>query len=98
MMDLSGYVFSALRRGELTLYRGSGVGLDPILLVAPIGEFAAPESLKRMEHEHDLKAELGCRVGCPAGSACRATTAAPCWCSRTPAASRSIGCSASRWR
>ena len=59
MMDLSGYVFSALRRGELTLYRGSGVGLDPILLVAPIGEFAAPESLKRMEREHDLKAELG---------------------------------------
>ena len=32
--ELSGYVFSALREGEFTLYRGSGDGLDPILLVA----------------------------------------------------------------
>jgi serine/threonine protein kinase len=55
--ELSGYVFSALRWGELTLYRGSGGGLDPILLVAP-GEHSARESLKRLEHEHDLKAEL----------------------------------------
>ncbi|UVK41493.1 AAA family ATPase [Mesorhizobium sp. AR10] len=47
-----------LRRGEFTLYRGSGDGLDPILLVAPIGEYSALESLKRLEHEHDLKAEL----------------------------------------
>jgi len=56
--ELSGYVFSALRRGEFTLYRGSGDGLDPILLVAPVGEYFARESLKRLEHEHDLKAEL----------------------------------------
>ena len=39
MTELSGYVFSALRRGEFTLYRGSGDGLDPILLVEPIGEY-----------------------------------------------------------
>ena len=58
MTELSGYVFSALRGGEFTLYRGSGNGLDPILLVAPIGEYVARESLKRLEHEHDLKAEL----------------------------------------
>ena len=58
MTELSGYVFSALRRGEFTLYRGSGDGLDPILLVAPIGEYSSRESLKRLEHEHDLKAEL----------------------------------------
>ena len=58
MTELSGYVFSALRGGEFTLYRGSGDGLDPILLVAPIGEYSARESLKRLEHEHDLKAEL----------------------------------------
>ena len=57
MTELSGYVFSALRGGEFTLYRGSGDGLDPILLVAPASEFAR-ESLKRLEHEHDLKAEL----------------------------------------
>ncbi|UVK38859.1 AAA family ATPase [Mesorhizobium sp. AR10] len=58
MTELSGYVFSALRRGEFTLYRGSGDGLDPILLVAPIGEHSARESVKRLEHEHELKAEL----------------------------------------
>ncbi len=58
MTELSGYVFSALRRGEFTLYRGSGDGLDPILLVAPIGEYSARESLKRLEHEHELKSEL----------------------------------------
>ena len=68
MTELSGYVFSALRGGEFTLYRGSGDGLDPILLVAPIGEYSARESLKRLEHEHDLKAELDADVGCPAGS------------------------------
>jgi PAS domain S-box-containing protein len=56
--ELSGYVFSALRAGEFTLYRGSGDGLDPILLVAPIAEYSTRESLKRLEHEHDLKAEL----------------------------------------
>ncbi|MER8447646.1 AAA family ATPase [Mesorhizobium sp. M1066] len=58
MTELSGYVFSALRKGEFTLYRGSGDGLDPILLVAPIGEHPARESVKRLEHEHDLKSEL----------------------------------------
>ncbi len=58
MTELSGYVFSALRRGEFTLYRGSGDGLDPILLVAPIGRYSAREFLKRLEHEHDLKTEL----------------------------------------
>ncbi len=43
MTELSGYVFSALRRGEFTLYRGSGDGLDPILLVAPVGEYSVRE-------------------------------------------------------
>jgi PAS domain S-box-containing protein len=56
--ELSGYVFSALRGGELTLSRGLSDGLDPILLVAPIGEYPARESLMRLEHEHDLRAEL----------------------------------------
>jgi hypothetical protein len=49
----------------LTLYRGSGNGLAPILLVA--AEDASPESLKRLRHEYALKAELdaawaGCRT------------------------------------
>ncbi|MDB5542547.1 MAG: multi-sensor signal transduction multi-kinase, partial [Devosia sp.] len=57
-MEFSGYVFSALRGGDFTLHRGSGDGLDPILLVAPIGERPARESLKQLEHEYDLRAEL----------------------------------------
>ena len=58
MTPLSSYVFSALREGELTLYRGSGEGLDPILLVAPAAEQPRLESLKRLEHEYALRAEL----------------------------------------
>src|SRR5436309_2067898 len=50
--DASSYVFSALREGELTLYRGSGAGLEPILLVAPVGEYVARECLKRLENEY----------------------------------------------
>ena len=34
MNELSGYVFWALREGDIALYRGSGNGLTPILLVA----------------------------------------------------------------
>jgi hypothetical protein len=34
---LSRYLFSVLREGELTLYRGSGEGLEPNLLVARVG-------------------------------------------------------------
>ncbi len=55
MMELSNYVFSELREGELTLYRGSGYGLDPILLV---GEYSSRESLKRLEHEYALRDTL----------------------------------------
>jgi hypothetical protein len=32
--ELSGYAFSPLREGDIALYRGSGDGLAPILLVA----------------------------------------------------------------
>jgi len=51
--ELSSYVVSPLREGGISLYRGSGDGLAPILLVAA-GE-ALPE---RLEHEHALKDEL----------------------------------------
>ncbi len=58
VVDLSGYVFSILQEGELTLYRGSRDQLDPILLVVPVGEHPAIASLKRLEHEYALHAEL----------------------------------------
>ena len=34
MNELLSYVFSPLREGDIALYRGSGNGLAPILLVA----------------------------------------------------------------
>ena len=44
MTALSRYLFSVLREGELALYRGSVDSLEPILLVAPVGEYSAHES------------------------------------------------------
>jgi PAS domain S-box-containing protein len=58
MAELSNYVFSTLRKGEVTLSRGSGDGLVPILSVAPSGEYSARESVKRLEHEYALRAAL----------------------------------------
>src|SRR5713226_2519579 len=58
MAELSNYVFSTLREGEVTLSRGSGDGLVPILSVAPSGEYAAVEFVKRLEHEYALRAVL----------------------------------------
>ena len=56
MNALSSYVFSPLRGGDIALYRGSGNGLAPILLVAAEGtSFGCVE---RLEHEYALKAEL----------------------------------------
>src|ERR1700757_1162063 len=56
MNELSGYVFSSLREGDITLYRGSGNGLTPILLVA--AEDSALGCVERLEHEYALKSEL----------------------------------------
>src|SRR6202790_1213099 len=56
MNDLSSYVFSPLREGDIALYRGSGNGLPPILLVAA-GE-ASLSAVERLQHEYALKAEL----------------------------------------
>src|SRR6476620_6210507 len=56
MNELSGYVFSSLREGDIALYRGSGNGLTPILLVAT--EETSPGCVERLEHEYALKAEL----------------------------------------
>jgi predicted ATPase/signal transduction histidine kinase len=55
---LSRYVFSELRGGELTLYRGRGNGLDDILLVAPVGQYPSRDSLKRLDHEYALRDAL----------------------------------------
>ena len=56
MKELSSYVFSPLREGDIALYRGSGNGLTPILLVA--AEENSLGSVERLEHEYALKAEL----------------------------------------
>jgi serine/threonine protein kinase len=56
MNELSGYVFSLLREGDISLYRGSGNGLTPILLVA--AEESSPGCVERLEHEYALKSEL----------------------------------------
>ena len=56
MDELLGYVFSPLREGDIALYRGSGNGLAPILLVA--AEETSLGCVERLEHEYALKAEL----------------------------------------
>jgi serine/threonine protein kinase len=54
--ELSSYVYSPLREGDTALYRGSGNGLAPILLVA--AEESSLGCVERLEHEYALKAEL----------------------------------------
>jgi len=54
--ELSSYVFSPLREGDIARYRGSGNGLTPILLV--VAEDTSLGSVERLEHEYALKAEL----------------------------------------
>src|ERR1700747_2053997 len=56
MNELSGYVFSSLREGDIALYRGSGNGLTPILLFA--AEETSRGCVERLEHEYALKSEL----------------------------------------
>jgi serine/threonine protein kinase len=54
--ELSSYEYSPLREGNIALYRGSGNGLAPILLVA--AKETSLGSVERLEHEYALKAEL----------------------------------------
>src|ERR1700737_457411 len=56
MNELSGYVSLPLREGDISLYRGSGNGLAPILLVA--AEETSPGCVGGLEHEYALKGEL----------------------------------------
>ena len=45
-----------MRQGDVTLFRGFGDGLTPILLLT--ARDGLPASLKRLEHEYALKSEL----------------------------------------
>jgi serine/threonine protein kinase len=54
--ELLDYAFSPLREGDISLYRGSGNGLPPILLIAV--EETSLDCVERLEHEYALKAEL----------------------------------------
>jgi PAS domain S-box-containing protein len=54
--ELSSYVFSPLREGDIALYRGAGNGLVPILLAA--AEETSLGCVERLEHEYALKPEL----------------------------------------
>src|SRR5882672_6303093 len=63
-MDLSEYVFDLVRTDDaLALHRGrrrttARSSYRPILLLRPVSEHPAPETLRRMEHEDSLKNEL----------------------------------------
>ncbi len=56
MIELSRYALSPLREGDFTLYRGSGSGLAPILVVA--ADESSLGCVERLEHEYALKCEL----------------------------------------
>jgi PAS domain S-box-containing protein len=56
--NLSSAVFTANREGELIRQRGSGYGVERILIVAPADEYPAREAIRRLEHEYELRASL----------------------------------------
>jgi PAS domain S-box-containing protein len=58
MTELSAYKLSPLLEGEFVLYRGVGDGRAQTLLVASAGEYPSPGSLKRLEHQYALRADL----------------------------------------
>jgi PAS domain S-box-containing protein len=59
MIDLSRYELEALREDhEFVLYRGGKNAQSPILVLIPVSEFPALESLERLEHEYSLRQEL----------------------------------------
>src|SRR5258705_12261567 len=58
--ELSGSALETLREGaEFTLYRGRQHGYpSPVLVAALAAEEPSPQSLRRLEHEYSLSAEL----------------------------------------
>jgi hypothetical protein len=60
-MELSRYLFEALRTDEeFSLYRGrSRRGDSPgVLVLSPVTEYPAPETLKWLEHAYSLREQL----------------------------------------
>ncbi len=60
MAAASRYLLETIREGpEFMLYRARQRGNDmPLLVVAPTAEQPLPQSLRRLEHEYSLAAEL----------------------------------------
>jgi hypothetical protein len=60
VIELSTYALEALRKdGEFILYHGRGKETaSRVLVLSPVAEYPAPESLKRLEHEYSLREEL----------------------------------------
>src|ERR1700744_4149652 len=60
VIDLSRYVFEALRNDEeFTLYRGQSKNdASQVLVLSPAVQRSTPKILKRLEHEYFLKEEL----------------------------------------
>jgi serine/threonine protein kinase len=63
VIDLSRYVFEALRKDEeFILYRGRSEDAPvKVLVLSPVVEYPTPESLKRLEHAYSLREELNPR-------------------------------------
>jgi PAS domain S-box-containing protein len=60
VIDLSRYVFEALRKDEeFILYRARSESAPvKVLVFSPVAEYPTPESLKRLEHAYSLREEL----------------------------------------
>ena len=60
MTELSRYTFETLRKDqEFVLYRGrSKRDRSWVLVLSPVAEYRAAETLKRLEHEYSLREEL----------------------------------------
>jgi len=64
MIDLAAYVLEPLHHdGACVLYRGqpqthTATHLPALLVVAPVGDHPTPASLRRLEHEYALRAQL----------------------------------------
>jgi hypothetical protein len=60
VIELSKYILEVLHQDdEFVLYRGrSREGESRTLVLSPVAEYPAPETLKRLEHEYSLREEL----------------------------------------
>ena len=102
MIDHSEYSLETIRNdGEFILYRGrrqTDATPSSILALTPVSERPPLESLRRMEHEYSLRAELDPGMGRQASRPRAVHKGGRCSCSPTPGASRSIDSSDGRWK